>query len=514
MRNIRKSFGATPALDGVDFDLAPGEVHALVGENGAGKSTLMKVLSGAIAADSGTIELLGAPFHPRTPFDARRAGIAMIYQELALAPHLTVADNIVLGMEPHKYGMLRGEVIRRKAHDALAQLGHENIPLDAKAGTLPLALQQVIEIARALATGCSVLVLDEPTSSLSREDVDRLFGMIRRLKAGDTSVVYISHFLEEVQEISDRFTVLRDGRTVGGGMTGGTGTSEIVRLMIGRSIDQLYPRSVHERGEELLSVDNLQGTHKPHTATFTLHRGEVLGIAGLIGAGRTELLRAIFGLDAIRNGSIRIGMAEAASSRPAHAGHATGHASPEERWSQSVGMVSENRSGEGLALHLSIADNIAMNLRRDASRFGFVSPRLLKEGAEESMRLLGIRADSASQRVETLSGGNQQKVALARLHHEDVDVVILDEPTRGIDVASKSAIYTLIDRLAAGDPERGVKPRGVLVVSSYIPELLGMCDSIAVMCRGVLGPVHPTGSIDQHSLLEEAVGTGMTGRSE
>ena len=497
MRKIRKSFGATAALDGVDFELAPGEVHALVGENGAGKSTLMKILSGAIAADSGTIELLGKPFLPRTTSDARKAGIAMIYQELALAPHLSVADNIVLGMEPGNYGFLRPTVIRRKAQDALSQLGHENISIDAKVGSLPLATQQVIEIARALATGCSVLVLDEPTSSLSREDVESLFRMIRRLKAGGTSIIYISHFLEEVKEISDRFTVLRDGRSAGEGSTAETTAEEIVRLMIGRSIDQLYPHSLHKQGGELLSVENLQGVKKPRSASFKLHRGEVLGIAGLIGAGRTELLRSIFGLEQIRNGSIRVG-------------RYSGFATPEKRWSQSIGMVSENRSREGLALHLSIADNIAMNLRRDATWLGFVSPRRLKKRAAESMQLLGIRASTPMQKVETLSGGNQQKVALARLLHEDVDVVILDEPTRGIDVASKSNIYTLIDQLAAGDPERNLKPRGVLVVSSYRPELLGICDSIAVMCRGVLGPVYATESVNQQQLLEEAIGKGMT----
>jgi ribose transport system ATP-binding protein len=497
MRNIRKSFGATAALDGVDFDLAPGEVHALVGENGAGKSTLMKILSGAINADSGTIELLGKPFLPRTTHDARQAGIAMIYQELALAPHLSVEDNIVLGMEPGKYGILHRDVISRNAKHALAQLGHENIALDVKVGTLSPAAQQVVEIARALATGCSVLVLDEPTSSLSREDVEHLFLMIRRLKAAGTSIVYISHFLEEVKEISDRYTVLRDGRSVGGGLTGEISTGEIVRLMIGRSIDQLYPHSIHEKGEELLAVEDLQGVSKPRSASFALHRGEVLGIAGLIGAGRTELLRCIFGLDRIRNGTIRIGQS-------------SGFATPQQRWSQSVGMVSENRNREGLALQLTIADNIAMNLRRDAGPLGFVSPRRLKQKAEAAMQLLGIRAGISELKVETLSGGNQQKVALARLLHEDVDIVILDEPTRGIDVASKSNIYALIDQLASGDPERNLKPRGVLVVSSYLPELLGICDSIAVMCRGVLGPVHATENVDQQKLLEEAIGKGLT----
>ncbi len=495
MRGISKSFGGTRALDGVDFDVSAGEIHALVGENGAGKSTLMKILSGALRPDAGAMLLDGLAFIAHSTHDARRAGISMIYQELSLAPHLSVAENIVLGMEPNRAGILRRKEIAERAGKALTDLGHEDIPLTIRLGSLPPAKRQVVEIARALATGCRVLVLDEPTSSLSLEDVARLFDVLRRLVRGGTSVIYISHFLEEVKEISDRFTVLRDGRRAGGGVSSTTAVEELVGLMVGRRITELYPHSSRNTGEPLLVVENLAGMQKPNAASIVLHRGEVLGIAGLIGSGRTEFLRAIFGLDPVRRGSIRIGSV-------------SGYASPAARWKSGVGFVSEDRAGEGLALSMSIADNITMNLSRDAGRFGFLRPARIRKRAEELIQLLAIRSTGASQPVGSLSGGNQQKVALARLLHEDVDVILLDEPTRGIDVASKSHMYSLIDRLATGDAERGIKPKGVLMVSSYLPELLGICDRIAVMTRGVLGPPHAASAVDQHSLMVEATGQG------
>jgi ribose transport system ATP-binding protein len=376
-------------------------------------------------------------------------------------------------------------------------MGHGDIPINAKVGSLPPAMQQVIEIARALAVGCSILVLDEPTSSLSRDDTAHLFEIIRHLKSRGTSVIYISHFLEEITEISDTFTVLRDGRSVGHGMTKDTTIEEIIRLMVGRSIDQLYPHSQRPGGEALLSVEGLAGLRKPRAVSFTLHRGEVLGIAGLIGAGRTELLRSLFGLDPIKSGKVKVGIY-------------SGFATPAARWSQSMGMVSEDRSKEGLAVQLSIADNIMMNLRKDASRFGFISPRHQKNVTKHLIDLLGIRAAGSTQRVSSLSGGNQQKVALARLLHEDVDIVLLDEPTRGIDVASKSIIFALIDQLAVGDPARGVEPKAVLMVSSYLPELIGICDRIAVMSRGRLGTPRPATQVDQQMLMAEAIGKGTS----
>ncbi len=495
MHGIRKTFGATIALGGVDLAVGAGETHALVGENGAGKSTLMKVLSGAIRPDAGTMELDGVPYAPRNAQDARQAGVAMIYQELSLAPHLSVEDNIMLGMEPTSLGMVRRSVVRQKTLDALRQLGHEAISPDASVGSLSIAAQQVVEIARALAIGCRVLVLDEPTSSLMLQDIERLFEVIARLREQGHAIVYISHFLEEVKRVSGSLTVLRDGRTVGGGKTAGFTIADIVGMMVGRKVETLYPRTDRVPGNVLLEVHGLAGAARPQQASFELRRGEILGIAGLIGAGRTELLRALFGLDSVRKGTIRLGIY-------------AGPASPSQRWRQGAGLLSEDRGKEGLALPLSISDNITMNLERDTGPLGFLSPSRLETVSGSWIQRLGIRSTGPRQRVGSLSGGNQQKVAIARLLHQDVDVLLLDEPTRGIDVASKSQIYELVNALATGDPTQKREPKAVLIVSSYLPELLGLCDRIAVMCRGHLGTPRAASEFDEHSLMVEATGQG------
>jgi ribose transport system ATP-binding protein len=491
MRGIVKRFGATLALDGVDLAVAPGEVHALVGENGAGKSTLMKVLAGVHAPDAGTLELDGRPFAPAGPLEARRAGIAMIYQELSLAPHLTVAENIVLGLEPHRGGWLDRREIRARADAALRHFDHPEIHPDRPVGELPPAAQQLVEIARALASGCRVLVLDEPTSSLAARDVARLFDLLRQLKARGLALVYISHFLEEVKQIADRITVLRDGRTVGGGPAAELTPAQIVTLMVGREVRDLYPRSPRRRGEPVLELRDLAGRERPREATLTLHRGEVLGIAGLVGAGRTELLRCVFGLDPVRRGTVKVGAF-------------IGPASPAARWRQGVGFLSEDRKNEGLALALSVADNITLSRLEGFGPGPVVWPARQAAAAQTWIDRLGIRCLGAGQRVNDLSGGNQQKVALARLLQHDVDVWLLDEPTRGIDVGAKATIYRLIDELASGAGGRA--PKAILMVSSYLPELLGVCDRIAVMCRGRLGPARPVSELDEHRLMLEATG--------
>jgi len=496
MRGIRKTFRGTVALDGVDFSVASGEVHALVGENGAGKSTLMKVLSGAMGADDGLMELEGSPYRPRNAHDARQAGVAMIYQELSLANHLSVQENIMLGVEPTSRGFIQRQKERQRTEEALAQLGHADISPDARVGSLSVASRQIVEIARALATGCRVLVLDEPTSSLSLHDTERLFIIVHRLREQGHAIIYISHFIEEVKRVAENFTVLRDGRTVGGGRTDEYSVDDIVSLMIGRQIEQLYPRSQRIPGEALLEVQNLAGIPKPHTASFTLHRGEILGIAGLIGAGRTELLRALFGLAPIRSGSVKLAVY-------------SGPASPQERWNQGAGFLSEDRSGEGLAVSLNITDNIMMNLRKEAGPLGLLFPSRHDAISSQWIARLGIRCWGPRQSVRDLSGGNQQKVAISRLLHQDVDILLLDEPTRGIDVGSKSQIYELINQLATGDQGTGHKPKGILMVSSYLPELLGMCDRIAVMHRGVLSPPRPVHEWDAQTLMLEAMGQGM-----
>jgi ribose transport system ATP-binding protein len=488
MTGLRKAFGPTVALDYVNLSVAPGEVHALVGENGAGKSTLMRVLAGALRPDAGDMRIDGQPYAPAGPLDARRHGVAMVHQELSLAPHLTVAENILLGDEPTtRWGLLHRRAMRSRAETVLAELGHADLRVDARTGALPVATQQMIEIARVLTqASCRVLVLDEPTSSLARGDVERLFTVIRALRARGISIVYISHVLEEVQQIADRYTVLRDGRTVGSGTTAGTSMTDIVRLMAGRQMNQLFPRSVRTPGEVVLELEDLAGVFKPVAASLALRRGEVLGIAGLVGAGRTEMLRAIFGLDSVRRGRIRVGVV-------------IGPASPAVRLAQGVGLLSEDRKTEGLALSMSLTDNLTLSKLEGLGPGRFVRPSRQRAAAERWVTHLGIRCRDVGQPIWQLSGGNQQKVALARLLHHEADVLLLDEPTRGIDVGSKAQIYELIDQLATSG-------KAILFVSSYLPELLGVSDRIAVMCRGRLGAARPARELDEHALLMEATG--------
>jgi ribose transport system ATP-binding protein len=479
MEGVRKRFGATQALDGVDLSVSAGEVLALIGENGAGKSTLMKVLSGAHTPDAGHMTLGGESYAPRRPADARRAGVAMIYQELALAPHLTVMENILLGAEPTSGPFVRRSEMRSRAAEAMAELGRPDISPDTPARRLPVAEQQLVEIARAVAVGARVLVLDEPTSSLARNDVERLFDLVRRLRMKGLAIIYISHFLEEVKAVCDRFVVLRNGRSVGSGEPVTTPNSAIIELMVGRSVEELYPRTPRSPGEALLEIEHLAGVSKPMDVSLTLHRGEVLGIAGIIGSGRTELLRALFGLEAIRTGAIRVKTF-------------SGPATPAQQWSRGMGMVSEDRKGEGLAASMSIAENAALS-----SLPRFIRPSRQSARARRWIDRLSIRCRKPEQAVSELSGGNQQKVAVARLLEHDADVFLLDEPTRGIDVAAKAEIYRLIDELAAAG-------KAVLLVSSYLPELLGVCDRIAVMCKGRLHPARPVSEIDEHRIMVEA----------
>jgi len=487
MRGIRKAFGATVALAGVDLSVSEGEICGLIGQNGAGKSTLMSVLSGALQPDAGEMWIGGQPFTPHSPLDARRAGVAMIYQELSLAPHLSVMENIMMGAEPMRFGLLDWARMREMAAEALAALGHTDIPPGAIVGTLSVAAQQIVEIARAIAVGSRVLVLDEPTSSLGRVDVQHLFDLLRHLKAQGHAIVYISHFIEEVKTVADRFIVLRDGRNAGGGDTASATHDDIVALMVGQSVSNLFPRSSRSRGDAILDVNALE----PGSASFTLHRGEIFGIAGVLGSGRTHLLRTLFGLEPVRSGRVRVGVY-------------SGVARPHQRWMQGMGLLSEDRKEEGLALTLDVADNVTMSKLSPFGPAGLLFPARQRGAAARWISELAIKCAGPAQKAGELSGGNQQKVAIARLLHHDVDILVLDEPTRGIDVGSKAQIYKLIDALVADAP--GHKPRAVLMVSSYLPELLGLCDRIAVMQRGRLGDAVPANSLTEHELLVAVTG--------
>jgi ribose transport system ATP-binding protein len=488
LSGIVKRFGATVALDGADLEVQPGEVHALLGENGAGKSTLLSILGGLLQPEDGTLELEGA-YAPRSPRDARDRGIALIHQELSLFPHLSVAENVLVGAEPRHHGLLDREEARRRTREVLAEFGHPEIDPDTRVSRLPIAARQVVEICRAIAGRARVVLMDEPTSSLQRADVERLFALIRRLADSGVAIVYISHFLEEAREVARAWTVLRDGRSVASGRLDAVTNDELIAHMVGRSVDTRFPTRDHRPSHEVeLDVQCLAAAPAVRDASFTLRRGEVLGVFGLMGSGRTEMVRALFGLDPAAVGTV---------ARGEQAGPA--RSTPARRLAQGLGYLSEDRKGEGLALPMSVADNVTVTRYSSCSRLGVLDPRRQRDQAEERTRELKVKMRSPDQPVRTLSGGNQQKVALARLLHQEADVLLLDEPTRGIDVASKGQIYEAIGAAAA----RG---KAVLMVSSYLPELLGVCDRLAVMSRGRLGPARPVGEWTPESLMEEAIG--------
>ncbi len=480
LSGIYKRFGATLALKGVDLEVRAGEIHGVIGENGAGKSTLMKILAGVLSPDSGEIELEGKPFRPENPQAARREGVVMVNQELAIAPHLSVVENIVLGAEPGGV-LLNHRQARAKAGDALAKLGRADIPLDLQAGRLSVAEQQLVEIARALALGCRVLVLDEPTSSLTAPDAEALFRLVRALRDQGESIIYISHFLEEVQALTDRCTVLRDGLTVSTCETARTNPSELARAMVGRRVDELYARRSRTPGEVILRAVDVRGVSRSVSASLELRRGEVLGIAGLVGAGRSEFLRTLFGLDELRSGRVEF-----------HDDSRT--INPTDRWRSGMGMLSEDRKTEGLALNLSLEENLTL-----PRLTAWLSPKRLEAETGDWIQRLGVRCAGPAQAAVELSGGNQQKIALGRLLRNGCEVLLLDEPTRGVDLGAKQSIYQLIDELAAAGS-------AVIMVSSYLPELLGTCDRIAVMCRGTLGIARPVGEWDEHRIMLAATG--------
>lgn len=465
MRGITKRFPGVTALDDVSFACRAGEVHALVGENGAGKSTLMKILAGVYESDAGEVLLQGVPVRLASPHDAQERGISIIYQELNLLPDLNIAENVFLGREPRgPLGLLDARGLERQAEEVLHRLGVDLDPR-TRLGRLSVAQQQMVEIAKALSLNAQIVIMDEPSAALGGRDLDRLFDVIRALKQTGVAVIYISHRIVEIFEIADRVTVFKDGKSVGTFEVAEIDKASLVRMMIGRTLSETFPPRSSQIGEEVLRIDGLCCDDLLKDVHLSVRAGEIVGIAGLVGAGRTELAQAIFGARATRAGTVAI------RGRPVRI------RSPRGALRQKLGFLSEDRNLEGLVLGLSVLENSALPSLDRRQRFGLVD-----RGAEQLVvgamtRELRIRTPGLGQDVEYLSGGTRQKVVLAKWLISSPDLLIFDEPTRGIDVGAKAEIWQLMRELA----ERG---KAILMISSELPEVIGMSDRIVVMHRG------------------------------
>lgn len=474
---IRKSFGGVHALQGVDFALRAGEVHALLGENGAGKSTLMRVLGGEYIAEAGTVKVAGEEPHFRSPSDAISKGIAIIHQEMALATDLTVAENIFLSEIP---SVISWGDLNRRARELIDSLGFSIHP-GATVGDLSVAHQQVVEIAKALSRNARVMVFDEPTAVLSVQDAERLLGIIRTLRARGVGVIYISHRLDEVFRIADRITVMKDGASVATVDCSAVAIDDVIRMMVGRSLKALFGENVERQpGVDVLRIENLSDGGRIKGVSLGVRAGEIVGLGGLVGAGRTEFVRLVFGAERARSGRIFVHGREKVIRSPSDAVKA------------GIGLVPENRKEQGLILDFPIRVNATIaKLSPLVNRFGFVRRAGERAAVETLAKRLRLKAGSLNDPAFSLSGGNQQKVVLAKWFHADGDILIFDEPTRGVDVGAKTEIYSLIKALAA-------EGRAVLVISSEHLELFGLCDRILVMREGEI-----TGELGPEDYTEE-----------
>jgi ABC-type sugar transport system ATPase subunit len=480
MRNISKAFAGVQALNNVSFSCRRGQVHALVGENGAGKSTLIKILAGAYQADSGDILYKGKHYSYLTTREALDNGIRIIYQELNLIPYLTVAENIFLGREPRtRFGMIDNKQLHTQAAELLKRLGVQ-LDLTTLVGELTVARQQMVEIAKALSQQADLIVMDEPSAILAGQELETLFAIIDSLIKQGVTIIYISHRLDEVFQIADEVTVLKDGVGVGTRPISELNRSSLVQMMVGRSLDEVFPAGQSQRGESVLDAGNLS-TDAIRINRLTLYAGEILGVAGMVGSGRTELARALFGADPLRTGTIFL------------KGKAVSLTSPVQAVSAGMALVPEDRKTQGLFLGLPIRDNITLTILHELTRNGVLQRQLESESVERMRRELSIAMTSASQEVQYLSGGNQQKVVLAKWLETSPAIVILDEPTRGIDVGAKFEIYQLMRQLT----ERGV---AILMISSELLEILGMSDRIIVMHDGQIA-----GEFSREEATEERI---------
>ncbi len=486
MHHICKSFPGVRALEDVDFELASGEVHALLGENGAGKSTLIKILAGAHLPDAGTLRMHGEDPHIRSPIDALRAGIGVIYQEFNLVPALSASDNVFLGQEQTRAGFMNLRRERRRAAELFQQVGVDfDVRLPCR--QLSIAQQQIVEIVKSLALEARLIVMDEPTATLTRQEVDRLFELIAELKTRGIGIIYISHRLEEVFEIADRVTVLRDGGRVATCHVGTVDRQRLIEMMVGRELRDEFPARDVEPGEPRLSVSGLSRGKDVQDVSFEIRRGEVLGMTGLVGAGRTEMARLVFGADRRGEGEIRLD------------GKLLTIRNPRDAIAAGICLLTEDRKSQGLVLGHSVLDNFGLpNLSR-FSRAGFVDRRRESKSFAGYCESLKIKVAHPRQAAGNLSGGNQQKVVLAKWLARNCEVVIFDEPTRGIDVGGKVEIYRLINELAAAG-------KAILMISSELPEILGMSDRILVMHEGrVTGQITDVATATQAEIMDLAV---------
>src|SRR5215204_4346013 len=485
--NVTKRFGGVTAVEGVNFDLRPGEVHALVGENGAGKSTLMKIVHGLYTPDEGTLEVGGEAVEFSSPRDAEVAGIAMIPQELDLFPELSVTENLFVGRHRPRtrWGTLDRTAMRSEARERLRSLGVD-LDVTSTVKRLSAANQQIVAIARALVGEAKAVVMDEPTASLTEREVQQLFRIISELTADGVGVVYISHRLDEIFTISDRITVLRDGHHITTAPANELDAEELVRLMVGRPLNELFTRSPHSSGEVALEVHGLSRAGEFEDVDLVVHQGEIVGLSGLVGAGRSEVAQCIFGIRSPESGEIRVD------------GEDVRIHSPQAAMERGIFYVPEERRSQGLILPFSIKNNITLSILDRISRFGFV-PRAERQTADRFAKNLSIRGAQMSDPVSRLSGGNQQKVVLAKSLAREPSILLLDEPTRGIDVGAKSEIYRLIDELAK-------EGKAILLISSELEEVLSMSDRVVVMREGEI-----TGEFGRSEANQEVVMTAATG---
>lgn len=478
MRHISKSFSGVKALQDVNFSVRPGEIHALMGENGAGKSTLIRCLSGVGPADSGEIWLKGKPVHITTPKEGILNGISVIYQEFALVQHLTVAENILLDEFRDGKKLVNWKKMREESKQYLDDLGFGHINVNTRVQDLSVAYQQVVEICKALIRNASVLVLDEPTAVMTSKEVEQLFALISKLKEKGVSIVYVSHRLEEIFRISDRITVLKDGRYVGTVDTGSIDKNQLVSMMIGRDLSDFFPPRTPDIGEVVLKVEHVKAGMAVKDISFEVREGEVLGLSGLVGAGRTEAVRAILGVDKLEEGEVTL------------RGQKIHLTSTREAYAHGIGFLPEDRKNQGVLLRRPIYQNITLSCQKKIASFGWIQKKREEPIVDKYMKELAIKSASVLNDVDSLSGGNQQKVSIAKILAADSKIVFLDEPTRGVDVGAKIEIFKIINELVS-------QKYAVIMISSEMTEIIGMCDRAVVIREG-----YSVGELERDELTE------------